>query len=56
MKEKKKWHACKNDEKSVWQGVASKENMNRGVVRRLTYNPLYKGMTGALDQFLENVE
>ncbi|VAX21654.1 Lysophospholipase, partial [hydrothermal vent metagenome] len=42
IKEKKKWHACKNDEKSVWQGVASKENMNRGVVRRLTYNPLYK--------------
>ncbi len=55
IKEKKKWRACKNDEKSVWLGVASKENMNRGVVRRLTYNPLYKDMTGALDEFLENI-
>jgi len=53
--ESKKWRDCKNDEKSVWQGAVSKENMRRGVLRRLTYNPLYEDMTGALDRFMEKI-
>lgn len=55
IKEKEKWSGCKHDEKSVWKGVASEENMSRGMIRRLTYNPLYEDMTGALDQFLADI-
>jgi hypothetical protein len=55
IKDENKWSRCKQNSERVWQGVVSKENMERGVVRRLTYNPLYNDMINYLDQFLNNI-
>ena len=45
--------ACLHDP-STWQGEITDENLRKHTLRRLTYNPRYAEMTGALDRFLES--
>jgi len=49
-----KRRACRQDD-SVWQGEVSRENLERGVMRRLSYNPLFGRLLHHLDRFLEGL-
>lgn len=40
----------------IWQGEITEENLMKYTVRRLTYNPRYKEMIRAMDEFLDGVQ
>jgi esterase/lipase len=49
-----KWRACKAGQGPA--GEITKENLGRGVMRRLTYNPDYANMLQQMDAFLARIE
>jgi len=50
LKDESKWKACKQGRGPA--GEITKNNLNRGVMRRLTYNPDYVHMVQEMDAFL----
>ena len=52
FKDAERYRACKNRQEA-FLGETSSENLKRGVIRRLTYNPHYDAMTQALAAHLQ---
>jgi hypothetical protein len=46
------WSICKND-KNIFLGEVTENNLQRHIVRRLTFNPFYFDMMKQLNTFLD---
>ncbi len=53
--DKAKYHVCRTDGADLWQGEVNECNLQRGVVRRLTYNPHYAAMASSMQKFIEGL-
>ncbi len=53
--DKKNYHACCARGPETWLGEVSARNLQRGVVRRLTYNPHYAAMEASMQKFIETL-
>jgi len=55
FKDAERYRLCKNRQEA-FLGETTPENLKRGVIRRLTYNPHYDAMTRALSAHLEAIQ
>ena len=53
--DKKNYHACCARGPETWLGDVTARNRQRGVVRRLTYNPHYAAMEASMQKFIESL-
>ena len=53
--DKKNYHACCARGPETWLGEVTAQNLQRGVVRRLTYNPHYAAMEASMQKFIEGL-
>lgn len=47
--------ACRARQAEVWRGEVHAKNLERGVLRRLTYNPHYAAMEASMQKFIEGL-
>lgn len=50
-----KYAICRGHAASVLKGEVSREHLRAGVLRRLTYNPHFTGLTASMQQFIEHL-
>jgi esterase/lipase len=53
--DKKKYHACCARGPETWLGEVTERNLQRGVMRRLMYNPHYAAMESSMQRFIEGL-
>lgn len=53
--DKKNYHTCCARGPETWLGEVNARNLQRGVVRRLTYNPHYAAMEASMQKFIESL-
>jgi len=53
--DKKNFNACCARGPETWLGEVTAQNLRRGVVRRLTYNPHYAAMEASMQRFIEGL-
>ena len=50
-----RYKACMSQPGEVWWGETSERNLERGLLRRLMYNPHYAGMEASLQKFIQGL-
>ncbi len=53
--DKTSYHACCARGPETWLGEVNAQNLQRGVMRRLTYNPHYVAMESSMQRFIESL-
>lgn len=46
---------CLSSPRDAWQGEVTEQNLGRGLLRRLTYNPHYAALETAMQEFIEGL-
>jgi len=47
-----KYHACQNNPEACWLGEITEENLQAGLLRRLTYNPHFAALQDSMRRFI----
>ena len=50
-----RYKACMSQPGEVWWGETSERNLERGLLRRLMYNPHYAAMEASLQKFIQGL-
>jgi esterase/lipase len=53
--DKKSFASCLNPSREVWLGEVLEQNLNKGLLRRLMYNPHYAAMESSMQKFIEGL-
>ena len=53
--DKPNYHACRACGPDMWLGEVTEQNLQRGVMRRLMYNPHYAAMESSMQNFIEGL-
>lgn len=54
-KDGERYRTCLTQPQEAWLGEATARNLQRGIVRRLTYNPHYAAMEASMQRFIEEL-
>jgi hypothetical protein len=53
--DKESARACRKPSAEVWYGEVNERNLQRGLLRRLMYNPHYTEMESSMRKFIEGL-